>query len=256
MATVSIPSLAVALLLVVAGAEAEAQQRRPAPRPFVERGFITVGAGLQATAEDLSDRILFESNAETGRLDAEYPGRTGALVDGAAGLRVRGRLGIAVAASHATRTGRAQVTAEMPHPFFDSQPRIVNGDASDINRTETAVHGQLYYDMRPRGPWRVRLFAGPTYVSVEQEVVTGVDVDETYPFDTAEFRRATTATVKGSAIGFNAGLELARMLSARVGASGALRYARAGVDLDAPASRRVSTTGGGMEAAVGLRFLF
>ena len=249
---------ALAALIVCALAnEAGAQTRKPAPpRPFVERGFVIVGGGVQATASDLTDRILFESNAETGSIDADYPGRTGVLADVTVGMRVRRQVGIGVGVSRASRNGRAEVTAQMPHPFFDDQPRSVSGEADAISRTETAVHGQLYYDMRPRGRWRVRLFGGPSYFAVEQEVVTGVEADEVYPFDTAEFRRATTARAKGSAVGFNAGLDFARMFNRRVGAGALVRYSRASVDLDAPAARRVSTNGGGMQATIGLRVLF
>jgi hypothetical protein len=246
-----------ALIICALANEADAQTPKPAPpRPFVERGFVIVGGGVQATAADLTDRILFESNAETGSIDADYPGRTGVLADVTVGMRVRRQVGIAVGVSRGARNGRAQVTAQIPHPFFDDQPRSVSGEAGDISRTETAVHGQLYYDMRPRGRWRVRLFGGPSYFAVEQEVVTGVEADEVYPFDTAEFRLATTARAKGSAVGFNAGLDFARMFNRRVGAGGLVRYSRANVDLDAPAARRVSTDGGGMQAAIGLRFLF
>jgi hypothetical protein len=246
-----------ALIVFAFANEAGAQPRRQAPpRPFVERGFVIVGGGVQATAADLTDRILFETNAETGSIDADYPGRTGVLADVTVGMRVRRQVGIAVGVSRAARNGRVQVTAQIPHPFFDEQPRSVSGEAGTISRTETAVHGQLYYDMRPRGRWRVRLFGGPSYFAVEQEVVTGVEADEVYPFDTAEFRRATTARAKGSAVGFNAGLDFARMFNRRVGAGGLVRYSRASVDLDAPAARRVSTDGGGMQATIGLRFLF
>lgn len=248
------------LLTLVAAVPAEAQRKpvppKPTPRPFVERGFVTLGAGMQTGAQDLDDRIEFEQNAETGTIDTDYPGGAGLVVDATAGFLVRRRLGVAVGVSHATRAGDAQVTAEIPHPFFDDQPRSVSGVATDISRTETAIHGQLYYDMRPRGRWRVRLFAGPSYFTVEQEVVTGVQTDEEYPFDTAEFRGATTRRAKGSAIGVNAGLEAARMFTRRVGIAGSLRYAAASIDLDADDTQSVSTTGGGLQAGLGLRILF
>jgi hypothetical protein len=222
----------------------------------VERGFVLVAAGVQASPDDLQDRITFETNAETGTITTDYPGRTGVLFDVTAGFRVRGRLGVAVGVAHATRAGDASVTAEIPHPFFDDQPRTVSGDAGDVSRTETAVHGQLYYDLRPRGAWRLRLFAGPSYFNVEQEIVTDVQADEEYPYDTAEFRSATTSRAKGSAIGLNAGLDVARMFNRRVGVAGSLRYAIASVDLDAGESRTVSANGGGVQAGVGLRILF
>ena len=138
-----LPGLCV-LLLVLAAGPAEAQvARRPAG---AERGFITFDAVVQAAAGDLSDRLFFEANAETGTIEAQYPGRTGVGVDGGFGIRVRGRMGVAVAVSHAASSGVASVVAEVPHPFFDDRHRHVEGEAPDISRTETAVHLQLYYE--------------------------------------------------------------------------------------------------------------
>jgi hypothetical protein len=214
------------------------------------------GAAAQASAADLTDTVLFEANAETGTIDARYPGKTGVLADVTAGFRVRGRLGIAVGVSRSTSSGTASVSAEIPHPFFDNRDRHVDGDASGISRTETAVHGQLYYDLRPKGPWRLRVFAGPSYFNVEQEVVTSVEAAETFPFDAAEFRSASTARAKGTGIGFNGGVDVARMFSRRIGVGVLIRYARAGFDLNAPDSRRVSTDGGGLQAGGGVRILF
>ena len=248
-----LPSLCV-LLLVLAAGPAEAQvARRPAG---AERGFITFDAVVQAAAGDLSDRLFFEANAETGTIEAQYPGRTGVGVDGGFGIRVRGRMGVAVAVSHAASSGVASVVAEVPHPFFDDRHRHVEGEAPDISRTETAVHLQLYYDLRPRGPWRAKLFAGPSYFNVEQELVTGVETVEAFPFDTASFGAARTTRVSGSAAGFNAGVDLSRMFGRQIGGGMMVRYARATVDLNAPGPRPVSTDSGGLQVGIGMRLVF
>ena len=250
------------LILVSAAAAAAAAQtpgaqpaRRP-PRPFVEHGFIAIGAGIQSQAGDLSDRVQFEANTETATIDASYPGRPGVLFDGTVGFRVRQPFGLAVAVARASRSGEAAVTAMIPHPFFDDRPRTVEGDAQDITRTETAVHVQLYYELRPHGHWRMRLFGGPSYVNVEQQLVTEVEARETFPFDTAEFGRARTVRATGSGIGFNAGVDLSRMLSRRAGLGGTIRYAAASIDLDASGAHSISIDGGGLQATAGLRFLF
>jgi hypothetical protein len=238
-------------------AQARPAQAKPrSVRPFVERGFITLNAGAQTAAPELTYRMGFEVNAEEGTVDARHPGRTGVLIDGEAGFRFRGRLGLALAASRATRSGDASVLAEIPHPFFDDRHRHVEGQAAGVSRTETAAHLQLYYDMQSRGAWRVRVFAGPSYFSAEQEIVTGVEAAEAFPFDTAEFRAATTSRAKGSGIGVHAGIDVTRMLTQRVGAGGLVRYARATLDLNAPGARRVSTEAGGVQAGAGLRVRF
>lgn len=245
--------------LAVPGVAAQTRPARPQnapPRPFVERGFVTFNAGGQLTADDLSDDVLFEANAETGTIRTTYPGRSALAFDGGAGFLVRRQIGIAISVSRATRSGAAAVTAEIPHPFFDDRHRVVEGDARDISRNETAVHAQVYYELRPRGSWRIRLFAGPSYFNVEQDLVTEVSAVETFPFDTAAFGRATTTRVKGSAVGFNAAIDVSRMLGRRVALGGLVRYAGANFDLNAPGSRDVSTTGGGFQALGGLRVAF
>lgn len=239
--------------------EAQTRPTRPQPRPprpFVEHGFITVGAGVQAGAQDLSDGIEFEANAETGSIDAMYPGKAGVAFDATAGFRLHRQLGVAVAVSRASASASADVTAAIPHPFFDNRDRTAQGTAPDITRTETAVHAQLYYDLRPRGAWRMRLFAGPSYFNVEQELVTEVQAIETFPFDTAEFGSATTTRASGSGIGFHGGIDVARMISRRAGIGGQIRYARASVDLNVGGSHSVSTNGGGLQAVAGLKVLF
>ena len=252
----------IAIFLVHAVAvQVHAQVRKPQPppkpkRPFVERGFVTFGAGAQLAPGELSDRAVFEANVESGSFEADYAGTTGLVLDGTAGFRVRRQLGIAIGISRATRTGTASVSAEIPHPFFDNRHRSVQGDAANMSRTETAAHFQIYYDLRPRGAWRIRIFGGPSYFDVEQELVTEVHAIETFPFDTAEFGSVTTSRVDGSGIGVNGGIDLARMVTRRVGAGAIIRYAGAKIGLNAPASRSVSTNAGGFQAVAGLRVLF
>jgi hypothetical protein len=253
--------LTACLLAFLATAPAVAQMRpaqakpRPPLRPFVERGFITVSGGLQ-TAAALTYETAFEANTETGTIQARDSGRAGMLITGEAGFRFHGRLGLALAVTRSTRSGEAAVSAEIPHPFFDDRHRHVEGEAGGVSRTETAAHLQLYYDMRPRGSWRVRLFAGPSYFSAEQEIVTDVQAVEAFPFDTAEFRSATTTSAKGSGVGVHAGLDISRMMTRRLGIGGLVRYALASLDLNAPGSRRVSTDAGGLQTGAGVRILW
>lgn len=244
---------------IVAHGEAQTppsrRQARPS-RPFVERGFVTIDAGIQAAAEELSEHAQFQTNAETGTLDATYPGNSGVLFDGGAGFRIHKAFGVAVAVSRASSSVNADVSAAIPHPFFDNRDRTVTGRAPDLTRTETAVHAQLYYDLTPRGRWRAKLFAGPSYFNVEQELVNEVQAVETFPFDTAEFGSATTQRAKGRGIGFHGGVDAARMLTRRLGLGALVRYARASVDLNGPGASGVSTTGGGFQAAASVRVLW
>jgi hypothetical protein len=243
-----------ACLLTLAAVPAAAQEAAARPRPA--RAFFAVNAEAQAGAADLTDRILFDVNTETATIESRYPGRTGLLIDGGAGLLVWRRLGVAVAFSRGASSASASVAADIPHPFFDDRHRHVEGVASSLNRTEMAAHAQLYYELPMTGRWRARIFAGPSYFHVDQEVVSDVRAVETYPYDSAEFGSATTGRAKGSGVGFNAGADLAWMFTRRIGAGVLLRYAGASLDLNAPASRTVSSDGGGFQGGGGLRILF
>lgn len=236
-------------VLVLCTAPADAQTR-------ARRGFVTLNAAAQAAAAEMTDRHVFQANAEAGSVETRYPARTAVLLDGGIGFRFSRRVGAAIALSRATTSGRAAVSARVPHPLHDDQDRLVDGEANDLTWTETAAHLQLFYELPSATRWRVHLFAGPSYVNREQALVREVLVNETYPFDTATFQSALTGPAKGSGIGINLGADISWMFGRRTGAGLLLRYTRASLDLNAPDSRIVSSDGSGLQAGAGLRFTF
>lgn len=251
------------LMMTLFAAPVAAQ--RPAPNPqkptaaakrVPGRGFIAINAGVQAAPSDFTDDFTFLANAEAGTIEATYPSKVPLLLDGSIGYRFWGRIGVAVGGSRTSGKGTVDVRASVPHPLLLDNDRLVEGQAPDVSRTESAAHLQLFYEMAPRGKWRTRLFAGPSYFAVSQDLVRSVTVNESYPFDTATFRSAVTEGADGSGIGFNVGADIAWMFSRRAGAGLLLRYTGGSVDLNAPESRNVSTDVGGFQAGAGLRFLF
>ena len=102
-------------------------------------------------------------------------------------------------------------------------------------------------------PSRSTLFGGPTFFSVSQAFVTGIDFDQAYPYDTATLTAAMTRTQDGSTIGFNVGADIAVYFSRWVGVGGLIRFSRSEVDLgDGPTTIAV----GGLHTAAGLRLRF
>jgi len=237
-------------------APSTAQKPTAAAKRAPGRGFIAINAAVQAGRSDVTDTYSFIANAEAGTIEARDRSNVLLVLDASAGFRFWGRFGVAVGASRASSTGTVSVRASVPHPLLIDQDRVVEGEAPDVTRTETAAHLQLFYEMKPKGKWRSRFFAGPSYFTVGQELVRDVTVNETYPYDTATFRSALTGGAEGSSVGFNVGADISWMFSKRAGAGVLLRYAHAGIDLNAPDSRSVSTDGGGLQAGAGLRFLF
>ena len=255
--------MSAALLMTVfagplaAQAPAATPQKKPAAvKRAPGRGFIAINAGIQAAPSGFTDDFTFVANAEDGTIQATYPSKAPLLLDGSVGYRFWGRVGVAVGGSHTSSSGSAAVRASVPHPLMLDHDRLVEGEAPEVSRTESAAHLQLFYEMMPRGKWRARLFGGPSYFAVSQDLVANVTVNESYPFDTATFGTAVTESADASALGFNVGADVAWMFSRRTGAGLLVRYTGGSVDLNAPESRNVSTDTGGFQVGAGLRILF
>ena len=87
-------------------------------------------------------------------------------------------------------------------------------------REETAIHVHARWGIPVSQSVEVALFGGPTFFSVSQAFVTGIDFDQAYPYDTATLTTAMTRTQDGSTIGFNVGADVSVYFSRWVGVGG------------------------------------
>ena len=227
-----------------------------AAQSWPERVHVSVNGAFQAATNDFGDRFEFERNVETGSTDVDYPVQGGFIFDAGGGVRLWKNLGAGVAVSYFTRDDAAATTSSFPHPFFFEQPREVTGDGTGVKRSETAVHVQAMYLINPGGRLRLVLSGGPSFFTVEQDLVTDVTISESYPFDTATFASAQKTRDKASAPAFNAGADVMWMFSSRLGVGGVIRFSRTSIDLDAPGGRTISVDAGGLYAGGGVRLLF
>lgn len=260
------------ILVTLVAVPADAQQKPPAKpqpqppaigkpspakpkQPRQYRGFIAIGGAVQVPGSQLSDQFTFDVHAESGTTTVDYASKSAPGVDVTAGWRFWKTTGMAVGFSRTAVTAAVQTESQIPHPFFDDRDRLVSGEAGNISRSETALHAQFFY-LREHKKWRTRVLGGLSYFTVQQDLVTAVNVTETYPYDVAEFRSVTTQRGSGSAPGFNAGIDLTRMFTPQVGFGGAVRLARGKIDLNGSDDRNVSTNAGGAQATVGIRIAF
>lgn len=241
-----------AVFLLVLGWSADA---RAQAREWPERIWLSVGGGVQPAANSFDDGFDVPLYAETERVTIDYPVKAGGVIAARGGYRVWRRFTVGLGVTRYSRRADAAVHARVPHPFFDNQFRDVEGTTSAL-RGETAAHLLLGWMMPLSDRLRLIVTAGPSMMSVEQTVVTGVQFSEAYPYDTAEFTGATTRRSTRRATGFHAGADMMWMFSPRLGAGGLVQFTRARARVAAGEERTIAVDAGGAQVALGLRLIF
>lgn len=174
----------------------------------------------------------------------------------AAGAVLWRHFGLGVGISRFSVSTASSLRATIPHPFFFNRSRSVSGDIADLKRDELAIHVQ------PRGTFSVgtrfqlMMFGGPSFFRVKQGVITDYTYSESYPFDDASFRDATTNTASISKIGFNAGGDVAFFFTRQVGVGATVQFSGATIDLPGALRSTQKVKVGGGQAGGGLRLRF
>lgn len=248
----------VVVLLLGAAHGASAQPgRRPSPYPAGDTRFsVNLNAGYRATTTEFQEQLRFSLYQEPATTDVTYPVETGILFDGGAAVRLWRGLGAGVAVSRFVHEGPASTTSSLPHPLLLRRNRTLAGDATGISREETAVHALVQYALRLTPRLQLTLMGGPSRIGVTQALVREVNYAEAYPYDDVQFTGVDAESADGSAVGFNAGVDVSWMLTPAVGIGGLLRLSGATIDLDVPGRRALPVDGGGVQAGAGVRLRF
>ena len=72
-------------------------------------------------------------------------------------------------------TNSASISGSIPHPIFFDQPRTVSSTLDGLEHTEHVVHLQAYYFVPVARKMDVGVFIGPSFFSVRQDYVTGLN---------------------------------------------------------------------------------
>ncbi len=244
--------LTATLVAVLLGQARPAVAQSPA---WPERIWFSASGGVQPAVNSFSDTFEVPLYTENEKVSIDYPVKGGAVIAASGGFRVWKQLALGVGITRYNRRGHAAVDAQIPHPFFDNQRRQVQG-AAPATRTELGANLLVGWMMPLTNRCRILITAGPSVLSVRQTLVTGVELTETYPYDTATFNGATSKAATATATGFNAGVDLFWMFSRRIGAGGLVQVTRARAREPAGAGRTVSVDAGGAQAGAGLRLVF
>jgi hypothetical protein len=217
---------------------------------------VSVNGLSQTTTRTLSQSFSLTKNLEKAPIETTIDVTSTPLFDVGLSVRLVNHVAAGVAYTSASRTVVGTVDAQIPHPFYFNAPRPISGSLSGLTRNEMALHVAVIYYI-PVTEWLdVGVFGGPSRFSLKQDLVTDVLYDDTYPFDTAAFRSATTTEVSKTAMGYNAGADISFRLTKAIGVGGLIRFSSASTTLSAAPGNEVSSEVGGLQAGGGVRLTF
>ena len=224
-------------------------------QPAKERIWFSISGGAQLTNNSFDDAFDLTLYTEPEHVTVNYPAKSGLLIAGSGGYRVWRQLFVGLGVTRYSSSGDAQVTAQLPHPFFDNTYRNIEGTAPRT-RTELGAHVLIGWMMQPTRTVRVMLTGGPSYITAKQPIVTEVTFTEAFPYDTAQFTGVKTTDASKGAPGFHAGADVFWMFGKNVGVGGLVQVTHASIKAPANGGRSVTFDAGGAQAGGGLRFLF
>lgn len=222
-----------------------------------DRVFLNLNTTVQLTATPFDDGLAPVIYAERAVLTTTHPGDDGQwTIEPAGGVRIWRNLGIGAALTRRTATETTTVRALVPHPVLFNQPRVAAMDAP-FERSDFSVHVHALVMLPIHPRLDVALSAGPSFISVRQDVLRGVEVTETgAPFTTATIAAVTVLTREASTVGLNAGVDVTWFLTRMAGMGVTTRYVQGYAATTLTDGRPVDLNVGGLQFGVGARLRF
>jgi outer membrane protein with beta-barrel domain len=230
-----------------------------------ERGWIDVNFGTAQSAQgDLTTAAAFPLFRETAALAAAYPKpKRGADFDFGGGYMFTPVLGVGLSISGTAHKDPAGLGISVPHPFFFDSSGTGAGTTEDVlKRSEGAFHIQMAAVPIRAERLVLRIFGGPSYFRVRQDLVEDIRFTQIAPSFSVVNNVTVTGwdgngEVEGTGWGFHAGADVGVFFSRVVGIGAMLRFSRGNVDLLDPLSEtNVELGAGGIQLGGGLRLKF
>ena len=123
--------------------------------------------------------------------------------------------------------------------------------------TESAIHFQLIWMVPITERIDLAFSGGPSLVTVKQDLVSGIAIEETSPtFAAVAISKVTLVNQSASVVGFNLGADVTYFLTPMVGVGLTLRRVGAAVEFPQVAGTNIGLDAGGFQVGVGARIRF
>lgn len=209
------------------------------------RGWINVdGAYYQAHQDEQTFSLTTTIAREIAAAAAVYPklGSNPAL-DLSGGVGLVAGLGVAVHFDAQNYTSTVGLGVSIPSPYFFNTPGVAGAPtASTLERKERALDISALYLLPTPSAWAIRIFGGPTYFSLKNQMVNGITYNQIasplLPINIVTIRSYTSQEVSGSSLGFHVGGDVGFFFTRHVGIGGGARLNRGQVTVTDPLSTK------------------
>lgn len=238
---------------------ARAATAREPQRSANKESFLNIDGVYRVGQDDLTraSKAFSDVLAEEGTITSNYGDNTGWSFEVMAGQAVWNSLGFGVGVGYYLRDRSVAVEAAVPHPFLFNRLRPATFDTEPLSAHEAAVHIPVVW-MPAFGRVRLLAFAGPSIFRLSQVVVTGVTLNEAYPYDTVAISGVTIADRTATVFGYHAGGDVSYLFSRSLGLGAGVRYSRSQATIEFADDEDVTTVGiaGALQVVAGVRFRF
>lgn len=224
------------------------------------RVFVNLTYGGLAQNQDVNQTASFPLYGETGTWEAAHAIEAGPFFDIGGGFKLHRNFFVGASFTQGTtQTRDVTVNAVVPGPIFFDTFRSTSGTLTGLEHKERALHLQALLQIPVTVEFGVSVFGGPTFFTVEDELVSGFDLSEAADFSSVALRNIRTEAQSNTSTGFHLGFDAQYMFVKNAGVGGMVRYSKGSVELTAPAdtgSEKFKLDTGGLEIGAGLRFRF
>ena len=252
---------------LVAGLVGGADDATAQPEP-TGRIAAWVDIGWRPASRTFGSTRVFPVFSELGNFQASYAIENGGVIAGGVSFRLWRNLAVGLDVSRYRSVNPAQITAELPHPFFFDLPRTTVGVASGMKRQELGLHVRALWMIQLTNWLVVSASVGPSLINAQQDLVSSVEHTEVgFPFDEIMFSGHTVSSQSATTAGMNNSVDIDTFVLHRlpflnrfavmekVGLGLLIRYVRGSVDMQI-GDDRVEVDLGGLQVTTGLRFRF
>ena len=206
--------------------------------------------------------------SEQGNFHTDYEISSGGIIDGGLSIRFWRNLAFALDVASYQSVNRAQITSEVPHPFFFDLPRSSSGEAGGLKRQEVGIHTGAQWVSALTDWLIISVSSGPSIINAKQDLISAVEhIEVGFPFDEIVFDNHTVTTQSSTIFGWNAGVDIDTFVLNRlpglerfdtldrIGLGVLLRYVRGTASFNA-GDTPVEIALGGLQMTTGLRVRF